>query len=278
MRVSWIVLLALPVLLTGCFEDDVSPRDVEPPAAPRGVFSVTGDGEVTLHWLHNTEPDLAGYRVFIATCDDPGCQYQPVAVTGADRYRITGLSNGVTRFYAVAAYDHDGNESDLSYESVFDTPRPEGTGLVLANYLDAAPGSGYDFSHFTPRAWDHVDTDIFFGDNGSIMQMFVPDFSTDIQDAGFASSLDAVDYAPNGGWSPTGSVELIAGHCYVVWTRDDHYAKFRVTSLVPGDGVSPSRVELDWAYQVDPGNRELRARPTRSGEGSGGRRPIHWAR
>ena len=64
----------------------------------------------------------------------------------------------------------------------------------------------------------------------------------------------------------TGEVELIPGHVYVVWTRDDHYAKFRVVS------IGPSQVTLDWAYQIAPGNQELKqgapARPAR------GDRPI----
>jgi hypothetical protein len=101
--------------------------------------------------------------------------------------------------------------------------------------------------------------------------MFVPDFQTDIQDAGYASSLDAVDFAPNAGWSPTGSVELIVGHCYVVWTRDDHYAKFRVTEIRPPAPGVPATVRLT-GVPVDPGNRELRATRVKDGHrGSRGR-------
>jgi hypothetical protein len=116
---------------------------------------------------------------------------------------------------------------------------------------------------------------MFFGSNGSVYQMFVPDFQTDIQDAGYASTLDAVDFAPTTGWSPTGTVELIVGHCYIVWTRDDHYAKFRVTDLKPSSTGSPGRVTFDWAYQVDRGNRELRARKAK--DGAWQPRPIAWA-
>ena len=118
--------------------------------------------------------------------------------------------------------------------------------------------------------------DIFFGyyvdTTGFIhQQIFVPDYSTDIQDAGYVSSLDAVDFAPESGWSPSGTVEAVAGHAYVVWTRDNHYAKFRVTA------VGPTQVMLDWAYQIDPGNRELKAGPA-AGEGASQRRPIVWLR
>jgi hypothetical protein len=65
------------------------------------------------------------------------------------------------------------------------------------------------------------------------------------------------------------------GHCYVVWTRDDHYAKFRVTDIQPAAGGVPDRVVFDWAYQVDPGNRELRASRVKDGR-RGATRPIAW--
>jgi hypothetical protein len=88
--------------------------------------------------------------------------------------------------------------------------------------------------------------------------MFAAD-TTDIQDAGWRQDLDGVDYSPSLGWSPTGTAELVVGHCYIVWTHDDHFAKFRVTSL------TPTQVTFDWAYQVAVGLRELGVRPARTG-------------
>ena len=44
---------------------------------------------------------------------------------------------------------------------------------------------------------------------------------------------------------------LIEGHSYIVWTWDNHYAKFRVAS------VTSDRVIVGWAYQSDEGNPEL---------------------
>jgi hypothetical protein len=272
MGTRWVLVLGA-LLLAGCHDD----RDVTPPAAPRGVYTVTGDQEVIIHWLANTEGDLVGYRVYEAPCaTGGGCPYDPVGATTGTSFQVTGLANGVTRYFAVAAYDRAGNESRLSREILFDTPRPEGSNGILNNYLDTATGSGYDFSTFSTAPWDDPATDMFYGDNGTVREMFVPDFQTDIQDAGFASSLDAVDFAPSGGWSPSGSVELIVGHCYVVWTRDDHYAKFRVTDIRPSANGVPGRVTFDWAYQVDPGNRELRAVKAKNGTAGAPRTP-QWA-
>jgi hypothetical protein len=268
-------LLAAALVLGGC-HDEGRPRDVTPPAAPRGVYTVTGDGQVRVFWLDNTEPDVAGYRVYEAPCaSGGGCPYDPVGATTGTTFTVTGLANGETRFYAVAAYDLAGNESALSEETLFDTPRPEGFDRVLNNSQESTAGSGYDFSAFSARDWNDPLTDMYFGFSGGVDQMFVPDFQTDIQDAGVASSLDAVDFAPNTGWSPSGTVELIVGHCYVVWTRDDHYAKFRVTEIRPGSTGVPARVVFDWAYQVDPGNRELRAGKVKDGT-RGAPRPVTW--
>ena len=271
-------LLALGMLLGGCRSETTAP--VPPPAAPRGLFSITGDRQVTLAWLSNTEADVVGYRVYQSPCGDPDCLYTRIGTVPASagseyvQYVVTGLTNGVPRFYAVAAVNRAGLESDLSYNQVFDTPRPAGAGLVLNNFMTYTTNFGYDFSAFARTSVDSVPTDIFYGyyEDGTgfvHQQVFVPDYSSNIQDAGYVVSLDAVDYAPADGWSPSGTVEAVVGHAYVVWTRDNHFAKFRVTA------VGPAGVTLDWAYQTDPGNAELKARPASEGSALR-RRPIVW--
>lgn len=263
--------LALAALaFAGCREDGTSPRDVTAPAAPRGVYSVTGDHSVTLHWLANTEGDVAGYRIYEAPCaTGDNCPYDRVGTTTAVDFTLTGLSNGVTKYFAVAAVDHAGNESALSYETVFDTPRPAGTGATISNFVNGVTGAGWDFSAALARASNDVETDVYYGYNGSVYEMFTRDLNTDIQDMGFTNTLDAIDFAPPQGWSPSGTVELIPGHSYVVWTRDNHYAKFRVTSL------TATVVTFDWAYQTDPGNGELRAHRAVGDEGPLPR-PVVW--
>jgi hypothetical protein len=256
---KWFGLVAALALIAGC-EDDrvVAPaRDLTPPAAPRGLYSVTGDGEVFLFWDDNTESDVAGYRIFKSACaTGPSCPYALVGTTTGTSFTISGLANGVTRYFAVAAYDRAGNESILSKQDIFDTPRPEGFGRSLTNSTDGPATAGYDFSAFTVRPFDDSRTDIYFSAVGAALKMVAPFTDTDIQDAGYASSLDAVDFAPSSGWSPSGTVELIVGHCYVARIYSgtaNFYAKFRVTSL------TPDAVTFDWAYQIDPNNRELKA-------------------
>lgn len=272
----WLLALSAIVLLSGCDEDTTAPRDVYPPAAPRGLRSVTGDGEARLSWLENTESDVAGYRVYTSPCArGPNCPYDPVGTTLGTQFAVP-LANGQTRFFAVTAYDRAGNESKSSKEDVFDTPRPAGFGLALADHVASPASSGYDFSAYSVVPWDNPNVDIFFGYDGTTYKMLTRFTDVDLQDAGYTASLDDVDYAPLSGWSRDGTVELIEGHCYVVRITNSietHYAKFRVVAL----SASPVRAVLDWAYQVDPDNRELHARPGKH-EGARERRPVAWLR
>ena len=257
----WLLAVGVVALLAGC-DDSSSPRDVVPPAEPRGVRSVTGDGVARLSWLKNTEADVAGYRVYSGPCaNGPSCPYDPVGVTSGTSF-IVPIPNGTTLYLAVTAFDRAGNESKLSKDDVFDTPRPAGSGLVLSDYVAAPATSGYDFSAFTVVPWDGPNTDIYFSYDGSVFRMQTQWREVELQDAGFTNSLDDIDIAPDRGWSANGTVELIEGHSYIVRIEESlalHYAKFRVMTL----SASPARVTLDWAYQIDPYNPQLRARPGR---------------
>jgi hypothetical protein len=249
------------VVLAGCSDDSpLQIVDDDPPAAPRAVHSVTGDERVTIHWIENTESDLAGYRVYRGPATNG--PFASIALVGAaaTSYVDLNVTNGTTYYYAVAAYDDAGNEGDLSVEDVFDTPRPAGTNVTLGPAAGEAtgPDAGFRFATATVVPSTNSNADVYFDVVGGTRLMLARDNVTDIQDAGL-HVLDDLDWAPGDeGWSPTGSVELILGHAYYVWTRDDHYAKFRVTAL------SDTQVRFDWAYQVDAGNQELAPHP-RSG-------------
>jgi hypothetical protein len=268
MRTIFAIMLGV-LLIAGCTEDRVvAPRHGSPPAAPRGLKSITGDHEVFLSWLENTEAHISGYRIYSGDCPgERSCPYRYIGSTTATTFVASGLGNGETKYFAVSAVNADGEESELSYDTIFDTPRPEGFDLSLTSSLSDSLHAGYDFSDYAVRSYSSPSIDIFYGVAGGQALMVAPFIDTEIQDAGYGSTLDAVDYAPQAGWSPSGTVELITGHCYIVWTHENHFAKFRVTS------VTASRVVVDWAYQVDAGNPELRGRPEGSPAAPRVRRP-----
>jgi hypothetical protein len=276
----WLLAMSAMAMLSGC-DESTGPHDVIPPAAPRGLQSVTGDGEARLSWLANTESDVAGYRVYMSPCaSGPDCPYDRIGTTGGTMF-VAPLANGATRFFAVAAYDRAGNESALSKEDVYDTPRPAGYGLALNDYQVAPATAGWDFSAETVVPYDSPNVDIYFGYAGGVATMFTYFTDVDLQDAGFTNSLDDVDRAPGDiGWATNGQVELIPGHSYIVQMSSGvpslahNYAKFRVLNV----SSSPARVVIDWAYQIDPDNTQLRSRPAKREGARTPRSPIAWSR
>jgi hypothetical protein len=242
------------ILFSGCDRilDPVSQSrvyDNVPPGAPTGVYTSTGDNFIELFWRQNPENDVAGYNVFVSSSYNG--RYELIGSTKTTYFLDNGARNGNIYYYAVTAYDFDGNESALSRDVAYDIPRPEGYDVVLNDYRQTPNSAGYDFSTYAVMPFDAQNTDMYFENyNGAFFMNVYKD--TDIQDMGRTNSLLDVGVAPDAGWSLTHDARLYVGHTYVVWTHDDHYAKFRVTS------ISPNRVVFDWAYQIVKSNPLLK--------------------
>ncbi|MHB8079108.1 MAG: hypothetical protein ACYDIE_07625 [Candidatus Krumholzibacteriia bacterium] len=269
-----ILPLAAALWLGGCSDENcVECVDHDPPAVPTGVYSITGDGRITVLWNDIYQSDLAGYAVY--RDDNADGQFERLAdiawdenfdqATGLHHYVDTAVTNGLTYDYAVASFDGAGNESLLSFEQVFDTPRPEGFDVDLFDRLVTPAASGFDFSGGSRVANDDATADIYVEWAGDIPFVYaaradveLQDYGNVMTDSGFID-LDLLSYAPLEGWTATRRVEAIRGHAYVVrvGTSVYHYAKFAVMGL---DGIAGS-VTVDWAYQTDTDNRELKAPP-----------------
>ncbi len=249
------------VAFGGCFVDINEDDKDYAPAAPRGVTSISGDGDVTVIWIENTEPDLDGYEIWRSR--DPDNDYVRIATVGprATDYIDTDVRNGTTYFYAVRAFDDDGDESDLSPEIVEDTPRPQGYGVTLVDFAIDPGSAGFAFAagdrgptHWDRDGDDFLDrsVDVFFrwdDDLGaSLMQSDHEDLL--MQDLGYHDAMDGVDVAPAQGYTIFW-MELIEGHVYAFYTPDGHYAKIRVAR------VSDESVTFDWAHQEQPLNTDL---------------------
>jgi hypothetical protein len=243
-----VLLLTLGFLsLTGC--DKIAGPDFVPPVAPAGLYTATGDNFIELFWRANPENDVAGYNVFASATYDG--RYELIGSAHSPYFQDTGARNGSTYYYAVTAYDRDGNESELSRDVVYDIPRPEGYNVILNNYRQTPSSAGYDFSDYRVRAYNDLYADMYFEYYNGEYYMNVGTDS-DIQDVGPTNSLLEIRQAPTAGWSSTHDVTIRVGHTYVVWTWDDHYAKFRVT------GLSSNRIVFDWAYQLQVSNPMLK--------------------
>lgn len=240
--------LLVIIMFFGCNERIFQP-DITPPAMPQGLSTATGDNVIEIFWNNNSEPDLAGYDVFVS--DKYDGKYTLIGTTTQTHFIDKDSRNGKTYYYAVSAFDADGNESVLSHDVAYDTPRPEGYNIVLKDYRTAPDVAGYDFSTYSVGPYDDKYTDLFFENyNGKFYLNVWTD--SDIQDMGYTTSLYDITDAPTKGWSPTKDAQAIAGHTYILWTWDDHYAKVRINSITSG------RIDFDWAYQLQSGNTRLK--------------------
>jgi hypothetical protein len=89
-------------------------------AAALVIFPMIAHGaEVGLAWDANTEPDLAGYKIYYGTAS--GSYSQSIDVGNTTQHTLTGLDEGVTYYLAATAYDTDNNESAYSVELVHTT-------------------------------------------------------------------------------------------------------------------------------------------------------------
>jgi hypothetical protein len=252
-------LILAATLMIGCHHSLYI--DLTPPGRPQGIQAVALSNAVELTWLRNTEPDVAGYKVWVSDRYDG--KYQVLGTVAAPGFMDYGATNGNRSYYGVTAFDFDGNESELSTDLVYATPRPEGFGTKLSDYRSSPGLAGYDFSTYSVGDYDDDFTDVFFEAAGGRYYLDVWD-DTDIQDMGYTKSLYEIAAAPSAGWSPARSVEAIVGHTYVLWTWDDHFAKVRIRE------ITSSRVTFDWAYQVAKSNPELK----RSLSADGSRKPL----
>ena len=94
------------------------------------AFTSTGVQAATAHyttiqWAANSEPDLAGYRVYQGTTS--GVYGPSVDVGNTTIYTPQNLQAGRRYYFVITAYDNAGNESLPSIEVSLQTPTPPST-------------------------------------------------------------------------------------------------------------------------------------------------------
>src|SRR6266850_688846 len=84
-----------------------------------GIFSLTplsaqAVGNVTLAWDPSTSPNIAGYNIYFGTESTSYTNMVPVG--NVTQLTVSNLAENVTYFFAAAAFDSFGLESDFSEE------------------------------------------------------------------------------------------------------------------------------------------------------------------
>jgi Rhamnogalacturonan lyase family 11, C-terminal domain/Rhamnogalacturonan I lyases beta-sheet domain/Secretion system C-terminal sorting domain len=92
--------------------DMFSADSLRPPSRPLHVQTLAWEDTVRIEWDANTDFDLAGYKLYRGKSED---SLMLLIDTGtATSYLDTEVTNDSTYYYAVTAYDFDGNQSAYS--------------------------------------------------------------------------------------------------------------------------------------------------------------------
>ncbi len=151
MKPLFFLIIAASIGLSGCFVD-INHPDKTPPSPPTGLSTATGDNFIELFWKKNPERDVAGYNVFASSSYDG--RYELIGSSETPYFLDKDAVNGNVYYYAVTAYDYEGNESELSKDVAYDIPRPEGYDVQLSDYHLYPAVSGYDFSGYAVVRYD----------------------------------------------------------------------------------------------------------------------------
>jgi hypothetical protein len=265
MKKLTICLCLLVVGLVGCESCDTCDPcggciDTQPPAVPTGVRTITGDTYVIVQWDPVYVDDLMGYGVYRSRLPDgPYYRIGDVAWDEETEFWDEGLTNGITYYYAVDAYDVSGNESDLSYELVDDTPRPEGWDLQwFAKEFNADESAiailPEQYDTIVMLRFDHPWAQYYLTRSAEGLLRIVPKPMSghQIQDYGYTYSEDDISEASIDGWSASADgVEVIASHTYILRTVDGYYGKIWI------DTMGPNWVIVYWAFQGQRWSTEL---------------------
>ena len=136
------------------------------PPAPQLYVASAGNGQVTLAWSKNAEPDFLRYRIYGGTSSAPITKLDStLAANPGDTTRvIKGLTNNTTYYFRVTAIDSAGNESDYSNEMSATPIPPTAPVPTISSFspISAPTGTTVSISgtNFSTVASNNV---VFFG-------------------------------------------------------------------------------------------------------------------
>jgi len=95
--------------------------------------------QIRLAWDPNSEPDLAGYKIYYGTAS--GTYTNSITVGNVTTCTLTGLPDGQTYYIAATAYDTSGDESGYSNE--VSGIATDATDLVVDIYIGGTKRGSY---------------------------------------------------------------------------------------------------------------------------------------
>jgi hypothetical protein len=217
--------------------------------------------QVTLAWDPNTDPDLAGYKVYYGLLSD---QYSnSVDVGNQTSYTLSNLPDGKTYYMAATTYDREGYESDFSNEVVFNAPPPctysisptsQSFGQVGGSgTVNITTQSGCNWTAVSNASWLLITSNSSVTGNGTVNYsassnssasmrtgtLTLAGQSVTITQNGMTSYTITASAGSNGSISPKGSVTISSGASQAFTITPN--ANYKIVD-VKVDGVSKGAI------------------------------------
>ena len=191
-----------------------------------------------LQWNANTEPDIAGYKVYQGT--QSGVYAAPIDVGNVTTYTPTGVDWTKFNYFAVQAYNTSGLSSPLSAEAVW-------TPASLTTFSSLTSSSGYPIVSGTPVTW----TATASNNLGPVQYRFYVYKQT--------AWVMAQDYGPSNTYTWTPGLSDAGGPYMVqVWVRAvGSTATYEAWGSTPSFNVvaAPLTLTSDVDFPTPPGNQ-----------------------
>jgi hypothetical protein len=269
---SALVFPAVLMALAACSSDrNTGPGGGVQLETPEGLVSTSLNTAIQLSWDDNARVDApddfehyniysTSYDLDNGTCDDAGWALEGTSVS--EDFVVSGLTNGVSLCFALTAVNTSGRESNVS-ASRYDTPRYDARNVIISTTQGQLSQSGFRFEFPSSSQLGQVvsgdRTDIDFrvvrhNDNSIWLETVRDGTTVVLYSEDPVDDLTSIDVAPLDGYV-SGSIEAVPGYAYVFETNLSdglHYGAVRITH------TGADYVILDWSYQTDYGNPELR--------------------
>ncbi len=134
------VLVAFPILLWVAREPTPHEQNPDPNVYAAKTTVQSDVPSVTLGWSTNSEPGLAGYKIYYKT-ESEAPPYDGTGLTEGNspivvslsklknpknpEFTIHGLNKDKTYFFTITAYDNKGRESGFSKGIIFKSPKAD---------------------------------------------------------------------------------------------------------------------------------------------------------
>jgi hypothetical protein len=123
-----------------------------PPPAPAGLTATAGNAEVNLSWSAGT--GATSYNVMRGTAT--GGPYSPIGSPATASYSDTGLTNGTTYYYVVAAVNANGASGNSNQANATPTPAPSSVQATANVLTNRHPISSYIYGGAFPQDAAHI--------------------------------------------------------------------------------------------------------------------------